>query len=100
MLSARDLLDLKNSFLKKKADKACVFLEKEAKSKHPQDDYEEALYLLGGPESKIWKTCGANHHARWKSNLLYAPKMFIFKKDLLNSDTVKLKIFLTFSSFL
>ena len=104
MLSARDLLYLKNSFLKKKADETCVFLEKEAKSKHPRDDYKEAaelvLYLLGGPEPKIWKTCGANHHARWMSNLLYAPKMFIFKEGLLNSDVIKLKVLLTFSSVL
>ena len=93
-----------NSFLKKKADKTRVFLEKEEKSKHQRDDYEEAaelaLYLLGRPEPKIWKTCGANHHARWKSNLLYATKILIFKKDLPNSDVVKLKIFLTFISFL
>ena len=45
----------------------CV-LREEAKSIHPPDDYKEAaelaLYLLGGPETKIWKTCGANHHAR------------------------------------
>ena len=88
---------------KESRQNSCV-LREEAKSIHPQDDYKEAaelaFYLLGGPETKIWKTCGANHHARWKSNLLHAPKMFIFKKDLLNSGVVKLKIFLTFSSFL
>ena len=91
-------LDPENSFFKRKADEKCVFLEKEIKSKHPGDDYnkvaELALYLLGRPEPKIWKTCGANHHDRWMPHLLYVPKIFIFKEDLLNSDVVKLKIFL------
>jgi hypothetical protein len=95
-------LDLESSFLKKKADETRVFLEKQVKCKHRRGDYKEAaelaLYLLGGPEPKVWKTCGANHHARWMSHLLYAPKMFIFKEDLLDSDIAKLKIFLTFSS--
>ncbi|XP_065684432.1 uncharacterized protein LOC124807637 [Hydra vulgaris] len=96
-------LDLENSFLKTKADETRVFLEKQVKCKHRRGDYKEAaeiaLYLLGKPEPKVWKTCGANHHARWMSHLLYAPKI-IFKEDLLDSDMEKLKIFLTFSSVL
>ena len=65
-----------------------MFLEKEVRSKQPRDDYKDAaelaLYLFGGPESKKWIACGTNHHARWVSHLLYAPKMFICKEKRLS----------------
>jgi hypothetical protein len=50
-----------------------------------RDDYKEcaelSLLILGGIPSTGFgfKACGANHHARWMSKVIYSFKMYLFR---------------------
>jgi hypothetical protein len=50
-----------------------------------RDDYKECAELsflvLGGVPSAgfVFKACGANHHARWMSKVIYSLKMYLFR---------------------
>jgi hypothetical protein len=79
-------------------------------NKSPRDDYLElcelVLIVLNKPPSKIhWRAPGPIHHARWMSKLIYAIKIFLFRKqnsifNLTKREETQLQRFVLFGALL
>lgn len=98
-------LDL-NVVPKELVDHTLEIITKAVTAEKIRDDYHElmelTLIVLSKPPTKIhWRAPGPIHHARWMAKLLYAMKIFLFKKqkDIFNLTEEEEKQISRFAQF-